>query len=198
MRTEAERARPARKAYHKPECISKSASEIAHFLGDQLSAQLQSGKLSSLGDGRFTPILLVQDYPGDSRSIQDAARRANFYGHACADAPDSELVHRLCWDLEWSGAARPDFFVLDLRVCVVDGPEIVRKMRKQFKLADIPLAILTTGDSESEFSASYGAPNTWRVSGVSGPAQVIEALRAVLHLWAEVLKLSPSLVREVL
>jgi hypothetical protein len=71
-------------------------------------------------------------------------------------------------------------------------------VRSQFKLGDVPLAILTTGGSQTESSAPGDAHNTWRMSAVSDPAQVVQALRAVLHLWAEVLKLSPSLVRDVL
>jgi two-component system response regulator len=104
----------------------------------------------------------------------------------------------LCKEMEWSGAPRPDFLVLDLRFHEGKGPRIVREIKTEFRLADVPLAILTTGGSETEFSALSGAHNTWRMSGVSDPAQVVQALRAVLHLWAEVLKLSPSLVREVL
>jgi CheY-like chemotaxis protein len=198
VRREAEHAHPAPKDYSKPECIPKSTSETAHLLRDRLSAQLPPGKFSSPTDGRLTPILLVQDYGGDSRSIQDAARSENLHGHSCTDASDSELVHMLCKEMEWSGAPRPDFLVLDLRFHEGKGPRIVREIRTEFRLADVPLAILTTGGSETEFSALSGAHNTWRMSGVSDPARVVQALRAVLHLWAEVLKLSPSLVREVL
>jgi CheY-like chemotaxis protein len=203
VRREAERAHVAKKSYSKPQCISRSPAEIVHLLREKLSVQLESRKLGSPTDERFTPIRLLEDCGGDSRAIQDAARSEDLHGHSCADATDPELVHMLCQDPEWSGAPRPDFLVLDLRVHGRAGPEIVRKMRSQFKLGDVPLAILTTGGSETggsetEFLASSGAHNTWRMSGVSDPAQVVQALRAVLHLWAEVLKLSPSLVREVL
>jgi CheY-like chemotaxis protein len=171
VRREAERTRFARKSYTKPECVSRSPAKMPHLLRERLVAQLQPGKLSSLIDERFTPVLLVEDYRGNSRSIQDAARSENLHGLSCADASDSGLVHMLCQDLEWSGGARPDFLVLDLRVSGGDGPEIVRKTRKQFNLADVPLAILTTGDSEFEFTASSGEHNTWRISRVSDPAR---------------------------
>ncbi len=197
MRREAERAHNARSSYSKPQCISRSSAEMVHLLREKLSAQLQPGQLSSLTDERFTPILLVQDYRGDSRSIQDAARSRNLHGPSCADATDAELVQMLCQDLEWTGGARPDFLILDLRIRGGEGPEIVRRMRSQFKLGDVPLAILTTGDSETEFSASCSGHNTWRMSGVSDPAQVVQALGAILQVWANVLKLSPSLVPEV-
>ncbi len=200
MRREAKHAHLPKKGYTKPECIARSPAEIADFLRERLLALVHSRKPGSPTHQRLTPILLAQGYLHDSASIQDAAGRANLHGYSCADASDSELVRLPFQELEWSGsgAARPDFLLLDLRMSGKDGPEIVRKIRSRFNLGDLPLAILTAAGSETAFLEICGKHNTWRISGVSDPAQVVEGLQAVLQLWADVLKLSPSLAREVL
>ncbi|MGA9471335.1 MAG: hypothetical protein WBV36_02655 [Terriglobales bacterium] len=198
MRTETDRPRISRKSYSKPQCIAKSAPEIAYLLHEKLAAQLPSGNRQMCADERFAPILLVQDYSGDSRSIQDVARSQNLRGCSCADADSSGLVAILRQDFQRAGAEGPDFLILDLSAEQEGATELVRKISSESRLGGIPLVILTSGDSDSEASGCCDVGGAWRIRGVSDPAAVVQALQGVLHLWAEVLKLSPLPVRRIL
>lgn len=197
MRTETDRPRITRKSYSKPQCLAKSAPEIAHLLHEKLAAQLPCGDRQICAGERLAPILLVQDYSGGSRSIQDVARSQNLRGCSCADADSSGLVAMLRQDFQSAGAEGPDFLVLDLRAEQRSAAELVREIRSESRLGGVPLVILIAGDSDCEVSRCCDAGGAWRMSGVSDPAQVVQALQAVLHLWAEVVKLSPSAVRGI-
>jgi CheY-like chemotaxis protein len=199
VRREAECARVAKKSYSKPQCVSNSALEMVHRLQEKIAAQLSSRRPGTSAAERVAPILLVQDYRGDSRAIQDAARSEGLRGHSWDAASGSELARLLSRHLEWTGAARPDFLVLDLRVHDRKAPAILREICSEPIFGDLPLAILTSSGFASELAERElrSAPGAWRMSGVSDPAQVAQALKAVLRLSAEALKLSPSLVREV-
>jgi hypothetical protein len=88
---------------------------------------------------------------------------------------------------ERTGAERSDFLVLDLRVHGGNVPAILREISSEPIFGGVPLAILTSAGfatelAERELRAVRGA---WRMSGVSDPAQVVHALKAVLRLWAE-------------
>jgi CheY-like chemotaxis protein len=196
LRTERDRPRLARKSYSKPECVAQSAPEIAHLLHEKLAAQLPSGKRQMCGGERLAPILFVQDYSGSSRSIQDVAESQNLRSCSCAAPDSSASVGRLCEDFQRAGADRPDFLVFDLRAAEGNTTELQREIRSEARLDGVPLVILTSGDSDSE--ALGCRDGAWRITGVSDPAQVVQALRALLHLWAQVLKLSPSPVLEIL
>jgi len=189
---EAEGVHVARKSYAKPECVSRSASQTAHLLHDRISQKGAPPRRGSPTVEALTPILLVRGYRGDAKSIQDAAWNRNLNGHSYAVPSGAELTHMLCKDLEWNGAARPDFFLLDLRLHAGASSDVVRNIRTESRLGDIPLAILAGEGSAGELSEDCSARHIWRVSGLSDPVQLVEALLAVLHLWVEMLEPSPS------
>jgi hypothetical protein len=72
--------------------------------------------------------------------------------------------------------------------------QILREISSEPIFGDVPLVILTSADfatelAEGELRAARGA---WRMCEVSDPAQVVQALKAVLQLWAEGQKLPAS------
>jgi CheY-like chemotaxis protein len=143
---------------------------------------------------RIAPILLVQDYRGNSGSIENAARSENLYGHSCDAATGSELVRLLSRLSEWTSAERPDFLVLDLRAHAGNAPAILREISSEPILGDVPLVILTSAGFATELAQRElrAASSAWRMCGVSDPAQVVEALKAVSQLWGEGQKLPAS------
>ena len=194
MRREAERAHVAKKSYSKPQCISRSPAEFVHRLRESLSAQVQSPNETSRTREQLTPILFVQGYGGDSRSIEDAARRQNLRGRSCDAASGSELDHTVSRGSERTDAERSDFLVLDLRAHGGNIPAILREINSEPIFGGVPLAILTSAGFATELAEweLRAGRCAWRMSGVSDPAQVVEALQAVLRLWAEGRKLPAS------
>ena len=194
VRREAEHAHVAKKSYSKPQCISRSPSELVHLLRERLSAQVQSRNVTPPTIEGLTPILLVQGYGGDPRSIEDAARSQNLRGRSCDTARGSELVRMVSRGSERTGAEQSDFLVLDLRVHGGNAPAILREISSEPIFGGVPLTILTSAGfgtqlAEREVRAARCA---WRMSEVSDPAQVVRALQAVLRLWAEGRKLRAS------
>ena len=194
MRREAEHAHVAKKSYSKPQCISRSPAEFVHLLRESLSAQVQSRNGRSPTSEQLTPILFVQGYGGDSRSIEDAARRQNLRGRSCDAARGSELDRMVSRSSERTGAEWSDFLVLDLRAHGGNIPAILREISSEPILGGVPLAILTSAGFATELAKRElrAARCAWRMSGVSDPVQVVLALQALLRLWAEGRKLRAS------
>lgn len=195
MRRAAQRARVAKKSYSKPQYASASTPEIARLLQEKIAARPSSGNPHASAGERVAPILLVQDYRSDSRAIQDAARTAGLHGHSCDAASGSELVRLVSRHLEWTATERPDFLVLDLRIHDGNAPAILREISSEPIFGDVPLVILTSAGIGTELAERElrAAPGAWRMTGVSDPAQVAQALKEVLRLWTELPKPSPSL-----
>lgn len=198
MRAETDRPGIATRGYSKPQCVARSASEIAHLLNEKLTAQPLSGNRAICAGERLAPVLFVQGYTGDARSIQEEARSQNLRGCLCQAADSSGLVGRLPQEWQDLGAEEPDFLVLDLGADEASACEVVRKIRNESRLCGVALVILARGVCDSGVSECCDVGGAWWMNRISEPAQVVRALRAVLRLWAEVLKLSPTRVRGTL
>ena len=103
--------------------------------------------------GAITPIvvLLVEDDPGDVVLVREAfshdkvineLRVASDGVHALAQLRDPELT-------------LPDLILLDLNLPRKDGREVLAEIKRDPKLARIPVVILTTSDAESDVLHSY-------------------------------------------
>jgi CheY-like chemotaxis protein len=54
-----------------------------------------------------------------------------------------------------SGAIRPDIVLLDLRLPKIDGLEVLRMIKSDKYLNEIPVIVLSTSDSEKDISKAY-------------------------------------------
>jgi chemotaxis family two-component system response regulator Rcp1 len=100
--------------------------------------------------GRPLEILLVEDSLLDAH-VTIAALRDEEIKHRLTLVRDGEealnfLHQRGCF----CRAPRPDIILLDLHLPKLDGLEVLRDVKADFELRDIPVVVLTASDDDSE------------------------------------------------
>ena len=100
-------------------------------------------------------VLLVEDSPGDVRLTQEAFRDANAAVRLHVAADGVEAMAFLRHEKSYVNSRRPDLILLDLNMPRMDGREVLAQIKNDDKLKTIPIAILTTSESEADIARSY-------------------------------------------
>jgi CheY-like chemotaxis protein len=102
-------------------------------------------------------ILLVEDDPGHSRLIEKNLRRASI-GNPIVTAGDGQQALDYLFGTIGRGEVRaaPSFLVLlDLNMPVLDGYQVLERMKADERTRLIPVIILTTTDDPREVRRCY-------------------------------------------
>ena len=107
------------------------------------------------GDGMPIHVLLVEDSPGDVRLTREALNEANPGIQLSVVNDGVEAMSFLNQEDGHSEAPRPDLILLDLNLPLMDGREVLTKIKADETLKTIPTIILTTSEAEADISKSY-------------------------------------------
>lgn len=99
-------------------------------------------------------ILIVEDNPGDVRLMREALRyvEPSVTIHV---AVDGEQALRLLRGEEQNAALKPGLIFLDFNLPKSDSRDILRQLKEDPRLRVIPIAVLTTSDSERDIREAY-------------------------------------------
>jgi CheY-like chemotaxis protein len=96
-------------------------------------------------------ILLVEDDPGHARLIEKNLRRANLTNSIVKATDGQQAI-----DYLFSNDRAPSMLVLlDLNLPVLDGYQVLERMKNDERTKRIPVVILTTTDDSREVSRCY-------------------------------------------
>jgi len=102
-------------------------------------------------------ILLVEDDPGHARLIEKNLRRANVTNRIDHVTDGQQAVDYLFCEGEYSDRKHPSplLVLLDLNMPVLDGYQVLERMKSDERTKHIPVIILTTTDDAREVSRCY-------------------------------------------
>jgi CheY-like chemotaxis protein len=98
-------------------------------------------------------VLVVDDSPDTCKAIKRLLRTA---GHSAACLPDGHAA------LEYLAERKPAVVLLDLMMPGIDGMEVLRRIRREPALADLPVVLYT----------AVSDPDVWRQGLKLGAQQV--------------------------
>ena len=131
-------------------------------------------------------ILLVEDSPRDAELALEALAQnslANKVFHVRDGADALDYLHRRG---EFTGRANghPAVVLLDLKMPRVDGLEVLRQIRSDATLKDIPVVVMTSSREESDLVQSYRlGVNAYVVKPVKFQ-EFVSAVQQVGAFWA--------------
>ncbi|MGC9194664.1 MAG: response regulator [Syntrophobacteraceae bacterium] len=99
-------------------------------------------------------ILLVEDNPSDV----DLTRRAFQKSHIANSlivAEDGRQALDYLLESRGEPAPLPALILLDLKLPLIDGLEVLRQIREDRRTRRIPVVVLTSSDEESDLAAAY-------------------------------------------
>jgi CheY-like chemotaxis protein len=134
-------------------------------------------------------ILLVEDNAADVRLTQEVFRDASMVKAIHVARDGVEAMEYLHHQDTFADAERPDLVILDLNMPRKDGREVLAEMRADPDLRGIPVAILSTSESEEDVTKSYelGA-NCFLTKPVSLEG-FIEVVHAIESFWLTMVRL---------
>ena len=109
---------------------------------------------------RFLQILLIEDNPADVRLVTLALAGLVAQYKLKVVGNGREALDFLKKRDHYFDALRPDFIFLDLHLPIIDGKEVLREIKKDPELENIPVVVVT-GET---FEQSYSEVNSLRAN----------------------------------
>ena len=100
-------------------------------------------------------VLLVEDDPGDVLMTREAFEEHKVRNRLNVVSDGADALAYVRREGEFADAARPDLILLDLNLPKRDGREVLKELKTDPDLREIPIVVLTTSAAESDVLASY-------------------------------------------
>ena len=110
---------------------------------------------SAADEGVPIEVLLVEDDPGDVLMTREAFEEHKVRNHLNVVSDGADALAYVRREGEFADAVRPDLILLDLNLPKRDGREVLRELKTDPDLREIPIVVLTTSSAESDVLASY-------------------------------------------
>jgi CheY-like chemotaxis protein len=132
-------------------------------------------------DRREVTILLVEDDPGHARLIEKNLRRANITNEVITLTDGQQAVDLLFSQGRYVDRKRPSplLVLLDLNMPVLDGYQVLERMKAAEDTKRIPVVILTTTDDAREVERCYNLGCNVYVTKPVDYEQFAEAIRKI-------------------
>ncbi len=134
-----------------------------------------------MSDAQQVTILLVEDDPGHARLIEKNLRRSNITNDIVIVTNGQQALDYLFGEgTVHSGGdehASPLLVLLDLNLPVLDGYQVLQRMKADERTRRIPVIILTTTDDAREVSRCYDLGCSVYITKPMDYAQFSEAIR---------------------
>ena len=142
--------------------------------------------------GKPVEILLVEDNEGDVGLIEEVFEEMKIRNtmHVVTDGEEAILfLHR---EGQFSGSPIPDIILLDLNLPKKDGREVLKEIKADVNLKNIPVVILTTSGAEKDIQRAYDLYVNAYVTKPLDFEQFIKVVESIGNFWLEIVKLPYS------
>ena len=134
-------------------------------------------------------ILLVEDNKGDVGLIEEVFEEAKIRNNLHVAEDGEEAILYLHGEGKFSGSPRPDIILLDLNLPKKDGREVLREIKEDENLHNIPVIVLTTSDAENDIIGAYDLHANAYITKPLDFDQFIKVVGSIENFWLEVVKL---------
>jgi chemotaxis family two-component system response regulator Rcp1 len=140
---------------------------------------------------RPTPIdiLLVEDNAADVRLTQEVLKDSKVRNNLIVANNGQEALTCLRRQGKYTGAPRPDLILLDLNLPVMDGREVLEKIKADDDLKRIPVVILTTSKAEEDILRTYNLHANCYVTKPVDLDQFVTVVKSLEDFWLAIVKL---------
>ncbi|HEU0300946.1 MAG TPA: response regulator [Longimicrobium sp.] len=134
-------------------------------------------------------VLLVEDNPGDVRLTREAMREGKVATALSVVSDGVEAMAFLRHEGSYAGAPRPDLILLDLNLPRKDGREVLREVRDDPALRDIPVVVVTATEEERDIGRVHELEAACCVTKPVGLEEVVTVVRSIQFFGLTIVKL---------
>lgn len=139
--------------------------------------------------GRPMGILLVEDNPGDIRLVQEALKESRLPLKLDFVTDGEEAMFYLKREGRHAETIKPDLILLDLNLPKKDGREVLKELKKDPSLSDIPVVIMTVSVEDYEYLRSQGLEVERFIVKPFDLKQFVEVVRSIKERWFDAVKI---------
>ena len=139
-------------------------------------------------NGKPKEILLVEDNVDDVDLTAEALKGTNLQYNLNTVEDGDEAMAYLRKQGKYSGAARPDIILLDLKLPKRDGHEVLAEIKSDKNLKRIPVVVLTTSQDPNDIQKAYDEHANGYVTKPVDLSQLLNVAKWIEH-WLTVAKL---------
>ncbi len=134
-------------------------------------------------------ILLVEDNAGDVRLTQEVLKTSKVRNNLMVASNGQEALNCLRKQGKYASSPRPDLILLDLNLPVMDGREVLEKIKVDPDLKSIPVVILTTSKAEEDILKTYNLHANCYVTKPVDLDQFVKVVKSLEDFWLCIVKL---------
>ena len=139
--------------------------------------------------GNPVEILLVEDNKGDVGLIEEVFEEAKIRNNLHTVDDGEEALLYLHGEGKFSGFPRPDIIILDLNLPNKDGREVLKQIKEDSNLKNIPVIVLTTSNAEKDILRAYELHANAYVTKPLDFDQFINVVGSIVNFWLEIVRL---------
>ena len=140
-------------------------------------------------NGRGITLLLIEDGEADQQLVARALRSAKIKTDLYIVDNGEDGLAFLRGDGEHRDSPRPDLILLDLNLPRIDGKQVLREIRADEKLKEIPVVMLTTSAEESDIIESYRLGVNAYITKPVEVQDFMESVRKIEEFWFDLVML---------
>ncbi|MBP9691966.1 MAG: response regulator [Alphaproteobacteria bacterium] len=140
----------------------------------------------------FINILLAEDNPADVRLTQEAFKDGKISNNLYVVKDGIEAMAFLRKEDKYEKMPYPDLFLLDLNMPRMDGREVLKEVKSDPKLKQIPIIILTTSEAESDVIKSYELHANCYITKPVDFEKFITVVKQIEEFWFSIVRLPPQ------
>lgn len=134
---------------------------------------------------QIAKVLLVEDNPADIRLTQEAFKKFRIYNKL-------EVVKDGVAAMEYlnnPNKTNPDIILLDLNLPRKNGFEVLKEIKSNEELKQIPIIILTTSDNDNDVNKSYKNYASCYITKPVSMTEFVKAIEKFKIFWFSLVKL---------
>jgi len=141
---------------------------------------------------RVIDLLLVEDNPGDIELAREALKESKILCTLNVVRDGAAALAYLHKEGDYVHAARPDLILLDINLPKENGQEVLKEIKEDEELRNIPVVILTMSDAEQDVLKAYRLHANCYIKKPADFSQFVDILRSIENFWFTIVTL-PSI-----
>jgi chemotaxis family two-component system response regulator Rcp1 len=128
-------------------------------------------------------VLLVEDSDKDSRLILEAFKELGIKCDVSVARDGVEAMDYLLKNGEFAGAKTPDVVILDIKLPRKNGIEVLKEIRANEKISNIPVVMLTNSDTRTDILESYDYQANSYITKPIAVADLFDVVKYISQTW---------------
>lgn len=148
--------------------------------------------MKATNDGKPWDIVLIEDNPGDIGLVEEAFTESGISYKLKSITNGREALEYLKKKNENGYVNQPDLIILDLNLPVLGGLDVLKEVKSDEKLEQIPVVILTTSEAERDIFYSYKFKANSYITKPVDFDEFLDIVNNIKDYWLSIVKLPPK------